>query len=157
MKKLLKFFGLVAVLGMVSSCTNNDSGVEIPKYMSQTKSSEVSIYVEKKTRGCDVNGNMWTAKPAKISVEEAAEVLAYIATCPDACDEMPNYTRYFVQHVGGAHHMYSYTDHNGALHNGINGTAGFENLQILENSGNWQHVYNFNAGKCDNSATNNSS
>lgn len=156
MKNLFKLFGLVAVLGMASSCSNDDSGLEIPQYMSQTKSSEVSIYVNNRTRGCDVNGNMWTNKPAMISAEEVAEVLAYIATCPDACDEMPKYTRYFVQHVGGAHHQYSYRDHNGALHTGINGTAGFENLQILENSGNWQHVYNFNAGKCDNSATNNS-
>ena len=50
---------------------------------------------------------MWTNKPSVISEQEAQEVLAYIATCSDYCDELPNYTRYFIQHVGGAHHKYS--------------------------------------------------
>jgi hypothetical protein len=124
--------------------------------MTEKKSSEVIFIKNKKTRACDVNGNMWTSKPAMVTAQETAEVLAYIATDPDYCDSLPDVTRYFIQHVGGAHHLYSYTDHNGALHTGINGTAGFENLQILENSGYWVHVNNFNAGKCDNSATNNS-
>ena len=155
MGKLAKLFGLIAVLGMFVSCSNDDN-FDVPQYMSKKKSSKVVFVQNQKTRSCNVNGNEWETKPAPVTPEEAAEVLAYIATCPDACDNLPNYTRYFIQHVGGAHHMYSYTDWNGALHTGINGTAGFENLQVLENSGNWQHVYNFNAGKCDNAATNNS-
>lgn len=157
MKNLFKIFGLVAIFGLFAACSSDDDA-NVGKQIAQSlkKSSEVYFIPNVKARGCDVNGNMWESKPAMVTAEEVAEVLAYIATDPDYCDKLPNYTRYFIQHVGGAHHMYSYTDHNGALHTGINGTAGFENLQVLENSGNWQHVYNFNAGKCDNAATNNS-
>lgn len=163
MKELLNLFGFLAIIGMLVSCSNDDTinGITIPEYMSETKSSEVYIIQNAKKRGameygCDVNGNMWTQKPNLVTEQEVEEVLAYIATNPDYCDTLPRYTRYFVQHVGGAHHMYSYTDWNGALHTNINGTAGFENLQILENNGQWIHVNNFNAGKCDNPATNNS-
>lgn len=156
MRNLFTLFGIIAFLGLFSSCNNDDESITIHEYMSEKKSTEVYFIKNYKTRACDVNGNMWSSKPATITAEEAAEVLAYIATDPDYCDSLPNFTRYFIQHVGGAHHMYSYTDWNGALHTGINGTAGFENLQILENNGQWIHVNNFNAGKCDNSATNNS-
>lgn len=135
--------------------------------MSETKDSKIEVYVKgeraqkNKTRsfmeyGCDVNGNMWPQKPKTVTDEEVKEVLAYIANNPNKNVSLPDYTRYFVQHVGGANNMYSYKDWNGALHTGINGTAGFENLQILENTGYWTHVNNFNAGKCDNQATNNS-
>lgn len=157
MKKLFNLLGLIAVVVLFSSCGNDDDALKFPEYMSQKKSTEVRFIRNQKTKACDVNGNMWASKPQLVSAEEAAEVLAYIATDPDYCDELPAYTRYFIQHVGGAHHLYSYVDWNGALHTGINGTAGFENLQVLENNGQWQHVYNFNAGKCDNPATNNSS
>ena len=157
MKNYLKLFGLTVVLGAFTACSSDDESVAGPQYLTQKKSSKVSVYIEKaKTRGCDVNGNMWANKPAPVTAAEVQEVLAYVAANPGATVEWPGYTRYFIQHVGGAHHLYSYTDHNGALHTGINGTAGFENLQVKENSGNWQHVYNFNAGKCDNAATNNS-
>lgn len=161
MKKFLNLFCLIALVGAFSSCSSDDDGLKIPDYMSETKSTEIYFIQNQKTRalteyGCDVNGNMWANKPALVTAAEVADVLAYIATDPDYCDELPNYTRYFIQHVGGANREYSYTDMNGALHTGINGTAGFENLQILENNGQWVHVNNFNAGKCDNSATNNS-
>ena len=162
MKKLLKFFVLVAFVGVFASCSNcDDNNLSFPEYMSEKKSSEVKFIQNYKSRsimeyGCDVNGNMWTTKPALVTEQEVKEVLAYIKTKPDYCDALPNYTRYFIQHVGGAHNLYSYKDWNGAVHNGINGTTGFENLQILENSGQWVHVLNFNTGKCDNSATNNS-
>ena len=157
MNKLLKLFGLIAILGVFSSCSNDYDSLNVPKYMSAKKSTEVRFIKNKKTKACDVNGNMWVTKPAPVTAEEAAEVLAYIATDPDYCDALPPYTRYFIQHVGGANHLYSYVDWNGALHTGINGTTCFDNLQVLENNGQWQHVYNFNAGKCDNAATNNSS
>ena len=156
MKSIIKLFGLMMLVGMFSACSNDSESLNIPEYMSEKKSTEVRFIKNVKTRACDVNGNMWTSMPATVSAQEAAEVLAYIATDPDYCDELPEYTRYFIQHVGGAYHKYSYVDHNGALHNGIDGTAGFDNLQILENSGSWVHVNNFNAGKCDNPATNNS-
>ena len=157
MKKILKLSGLAAILGIFAACSSDDENLSIPQYLTQKQSSKVAIFIEKtKARGCNVNGNQWDFKPAPVTAEEVQEVLHYIANNPGATVEWPGYTRYFIQHVGGAHHLYSYTDHNGALHTGINGTAGFENLQVLENSGNWQHVYNFNAGKCDNAATNNS-
>lgn len=154
---LKRFIKLTLALALFTACnSNDDEHVNYPSYMTQTKSSDIYFIKNTKSRACDVNGNMWTNKPSVISEQEAQEVLAYIATCPDYCDELPNYTRYFIQHVGGAHHKYSYVDHNGAQHNGIDGTSGLENLQVLENSGNWQHVYNFNAGKCHNPQTNNS-
>lgn len=158
MKSLIKLFGLMVMVGMFSACSNDgdSESLDIPKYMSEKKSTEVRFIKNVKTRACDVNGNMWTTMPATVSAQEAAEVLAYIATDPDYCDELPEYTRYFIQHVGGAGNEYSYRDHNGAEHKGINGTTGLNNLQILENSGWWIHVNNFNAGKCDNPATNNS-
>lgn len=161
MKKFLNLFCLIALVGAFSSCSSDDDGLKIPDYMSETKSTEIYFIKNQKTRsfteyGCDVNGNMWANKPATITATEVAEVLAYIASNPDYCDALPNYTRYFIQHVGGAGKSYSYVDWNNALHTGINGTAGFENLQILENNGQWVHVNNFNAGKCDNPATNNS-
>ncbi len=165
MKNLFKFFGLAVIIGAFTACSSDDETLSpAPQYMNNKKKSVVWAGVKNqevalqqtKTRGCDVNGNMWATKPAPVTAEEVQEVLAYVAANPGATVEWPGYTRYFIQHVGGAHHLYSYTDHNGALHTGINGTAGFENLQVKENSGNWQHVYNFNAGKCDNAATNNS-
>lgn len=157
MTKLFKLFGFVAIFSVFASCSNDEEGVNVPSYFTKKKSSKVAVFIDKNiTRACDVNGNMWASKPAPVSSEEATEVLKYIAENSGEYVDWPGYTRYFIQHVGGAHHLYSYTDWNGALHTGINGTAGFENLQVQENSGNWQHVYNFNAGKCDNAATNNS-
>ena len=165
MTNLFKFFSLAVMIGAFTACSSDDETLGVaPQYMSNKKSSVVlasvknqpSAVQQTKTRGCDVNGNQWASKPELVTATEVSEVLHYIANNPNATVEWPGYTRYFIQHVGGAHHLYSYTDHNGALHTGINGTSGFENLQVLENSGNWQHVYNFNAGKCDNAATNNS-
>lgn len=157
MKNIFKFLGAVAMFGIFASCSNEDDNANVPSYLTVKKSSTVTAFIGKsRTRACDVNGNMWESKPSPVTSEEATEVLKYIAENPGNYVEWPGYTRYFIQHVGGAHHLYSYTDWNGALHTGINGTAGFENLQVLENSDNWQHVYNFNAGKCDNAATNNS-
>ena len=169
MKKLLIFFGLFATVTMFASCSNDDkdNGITIPEYMSETKDSKIEVYVKGErifkngTRGqmeygCDVNGNMWAQKPHPVTEQEVNEVLAYIANYPNKNTSLPKYTRYFVQHVGGAHHKYSYIDKNNALHEGIDGTSGFEHLQILENNGQWTHANNFNAGKCNNKDTNNS-
>ncbi len=163
MKKL--FIWSLFLLGLViTSCSSEDFGGDVTNVLDNnvklygTKSSQVSVYagsIQLSTRGCDVNGNMWPSLPAAISDTEVSEVLAYIATNPEGL-QWPGYTYYYVQHVGGANHEYSYTDWNGALHTGINGTSGMEQLQIKENNGYWIHVNNFNAGKCDNAATGNS-
>ena len=141
MTNLFKFFSLAVMIGAFTACSSDDETLGVaPQYMSNKKSSVVlasvknqpSAVQQTKTRGCDVNGNQWASKPELVTATEVSEVLHYIANNPNATVEWPGYTRYFIQHVGGAHHLYSYTDHNGALHTGINGTSGFENLQVLK-------------------------
>lgn len=171
-------------LGM-ASCTSDDieqSGNILSQNAQKygTQSSEVNMYFGGNkiqsnvgTRGCDVNGNMWgDVMPAYPSQEEVDGVLAYIQSKPSAEVAWPGYTYFFVQHITGAHHQYSYTDRNNALHSGIDGTAHLDQLQILEDralnpweidsNGNplswvslYTHVNNFNGGKCDNAATHN--
>ncbi len=163
MKKL--YFILACVIGMMTvACTSDDDfGTEVSLLEKNlatygTKPTTINIYTGQKqitTRGCDVNGNMWPSTPAVPTADEVNAVLIYIASNSDKGVEWPGWTYYYIQHVGGAHHMYSYKDWNGAEHNGIDGSSSQEYLQVLENSGNWQHVYNFNAGKCDNAATGN--
>lgn len=124
-----------------------------------TRSSSVDVNIGGikgfRTRGCDVNGNMWEGLMPNYPTN-VDEVMAYIgAQVNPTSVEWPGWTFFFVQHVDGAHNKYSYTDFNGAPHTGIDGTSSMETMQILEKDGNWQHVYNFNAGKCDNAATHN--
>lgn len=162
MKKF--FFIAVGVIGlMLTACTSEDEatpGSLLEQNITQfgTKSSTIDVYAgaKKMTRGIDVNGNMWPSLPAYPTDEEIAGVLKYVAENPGANVPYPGWTCYYVQHVGGAHHQYSYVDWNGASHTGIDGTASMEYLRVVENDGTLQHVYNFNAGKCDNAATHNS-
>lgn len=107
-------------------------------------------------RSCGVNGNEWTILPSYLPESQVKRVMTLIgngeateAAFPAGC------TEYIIQHVDGAHHMYSYVDWNGAKHDNIDGTASQEFFQVQELNGSWQHVYNFNAGKCDNAATHN--
>lgn len=166
MKKHLFFLSAAAMM-LFSACSQEETvpGQEESQFVQNVnrhgkKSSEVDMNIAgikgftAKTRGCDVNGNTWLSLPEYPSTDEIAGVMEYIASNPGGV-EWPGWTYYYVQHVGGAHHMYSYKDGNGAEHNGIDGTSSQEFFQVLENNGNWQHVYNFNAGKCDNSATHN--
>lgn len=123
------------------------------------RSSAIDVTIGSKkgfvSRGVDLNGNQWLYMPEYPT--NVDEVMTYIGSKTNPTSEQwPGWTFYYVQHVGGAHHMYSYTDWNGAMHDNIDGTASMEHLQILENNGNWIHVGNFNAGKCDNAATHNS-
>lgn len=163
MKKLF-FFAAIAALGL-ASCSSDDVTMGREDVLNEniqsfgTRSSSVDVTIGGKkgfiTRGCDVNGNMWSYLPEYPTSDEIAGVMAYIASNPGGVD-WPGYTFYYIQHVDGAHHMYSYTDWNGAFHGDIDGTKSLEHFEVLENSGNWQHVYNFNRGLCDNSATHNS-
>lgn len=162
----MKHFGLIFALaaGALFTACSEDVVSTAPSGLNvQQKSSEVKVLFGKKditsytTRGCDVNGNIWSFTPEYPTAEEIEGVMAYIASQTNPTSvAWPGYTKYFVQHMGGAHNKYSYTDWNGAKHDNIDGTSSQEFLQVLENSGNWQHVYNFNAGKCDNAATHNS-
>lgn len=163
---LLSAFVAIAAF---SSCSSDDEGM-VPSIQDDalvqnlqrfgTKSSSVDVCVGDRgglalTRGVNVNGNEWDFMPDYPTASEISGVMAYIATNPGGV-EWPGYTYYYVQQVGGAHHQYSYVDFNGASHSGIDGTNSLETLRILEKSGTWQHVYNFNCGKCDNAATHNS-
>lgn len=162
MKKIL--FAAAAFLGMLYSCSGNDDTTpertilnNIAKY--GKRSSTVNVSIGNMTgfmasRGCDVNGNMWEYMPDYPTDAEKKGIMDYIKTNPGGVS-WPGYTFYYIQHVDGAHNMYSYVDWNGTKHDNIDGTASMEFMQVLENSGSWQHVYNFNAGKCDNGATNN--
>lgn len=167
MKNLFFVTALVALV--FCSCTNDveeilppseQDGIVTEKIAKFGKrSSSVDIMIGSKrgfaSRGVDVNGNMWNYMPEYPN--NVNEVMAYIGSLTNPTSvAWPGWTFYYVQHVDGAHHKYSYTDWNGAKHDNIDGTASMEHLQILENSGSWAHVYNFNAGKCDNAATHNS-
>lgn len=159
MKKSL-FIGM-AMIATAAAFTSCEQKPE-PKPQGNTINSHVEYIdpfnrpkYDAPTRACDVNGNQWATKPEIPTAAEVEGVLAYIATQPEAVNFPADCDTFFVQHVGGAHHMYSYKDWNGAWHTNIDGTSTMEQLKIKENSGNWQHVYNFNAGKCENAATNN--
>lgn len=138
------------VAGMLIGCAPKNE-VETPDEQApETINSKVIM------RSCGVNGNQWEILPEYPTEAEITKVMALIgenkaeeASFPEGC------TEYIIQHLAGAHHMYSYQDWNGAWHNNIDGTASQEFFQVKELSGNWQHVYNFNAGKCDNAATHN--
>lgn len=170
MKTRNLLLGAFAALAAFSSCSSEEENLKPANdniYVQNinrfgTKSSSVKINVGSVqgfnlTRGVDVNGNMWSFMPEYPTSEEVAGVMAYISgqTNPTSV-ALPGYTYYYVQHVGGAHKQYGYADMNGAWHGNIDGTSSMEHLQIKENSGTWQHVYNFNGGKCDNGATHNS-
>lgn len=166
MKKLFFFAAAIAAVFALGSCNseeefsqNRDDVLNQNVTSYGTRSTGVNVNIGSvqgfRTRGIDVNGNMWDFMPEYPTEEEKAGVMAYIKTNPGGVD-WPGYTFYYIQHVDGAHNKYSYQDWNGAWHNDIDGTASMEHLQILENDGEWQHVYNFNAGKCDNAATHNS-
>lgn len=184
-KNLLGLVSLCTLTAGLVACSTDDfdsaqSGVlkeNIQKY--GTRSTEVDMYLGKvkveqpTTRGCDVNGNMWgDAMPDYPTDEETAGVLAYIQQTPGANVAWPGYTYFFVQHVTGAHHQYSYTDWNNSVHNGIDGTSHLDQLQIEEDRAynpwelkadgtpqDWAslytHVNNFNNGQCNNAATHN--
>lgn len=163
--KNLFYFAAFAALALCSCTSEDDFAMDkqdvLENYVNSfgKRSSSVDVTIGSKkgflSRGVDVNGNMWTYMPEyPVNVDE---VMAYIGSQVNPTSvAWPGWTFYYVQHVGGAHHMYSYKDWNGAMHDNIDGTASMEHLQILENNGQWQHVYNFNAGKCDNEATHNS-
>lgn len=164
MKKFL-FFAAIAALTL-SSCTSEDDFAQTKQEVLQNNvsafgkhSSSVDVTIGSMkgfmSRGVDVNGNQWSYMPEYPT--NVADVMDYIGSQTNPTSvEWPGWTFYYVQHVDGAHHKYSYKDWNGAMHDNIDGTASMEHLQILENSGEWAHVYNFNAGKCDNEATHNS-
>lgn len=162
--ELLGMLSLTALsLGMVScssediETTGNILTENAQKY--GTHSSEVNLYFGGNkivgTRGCDVNGNMWgdDIMPKYPTKEEEDGILEYVRKNPGASVVWPGYTCYFVQHVISAHNKYSYKDCNNALHDNIDGSTHLNELQIKENNGNYTHVNNFNAGKCDNAAT----
>lgn len=160
MKKF--FFIAVGVIGlMLTACTSEDEatpGSLLEQNITQfgTKSSTIDVYAgakNVKTRGCDVNGNMWPNALPIPTDEEKAAVLEYIKNNPDANVAWPGYTYFYIQDVAGAHNKYSYVDRNGAEHNDIDGTNRMELLQIKELDGNWIHVNNFNWGQCVNAAT----
>lgn len=165
--KNLFYFAAVAAAMVFSSCNTEDEIVpekqdilaeNVASFGKRSSSVDVTIGSKKgfMSRGCDVNGNMWSYLPEYPSSTEISEVMAYIGSQVNPTSETwPGWTFYYVQHVDGAHHKYSYKDWNGAMHDNIDGTASMEHLQILENSGSWAHAYNFNAGKCDNAATHN--
>jgi len=159
LKKCLYLFAAVATTLGVVSCSN-DSALEdnVIGVQKQKKNSEVKVYSTDNvalwgTRGADVNSNQWAFKPEIPSQSEVEGVMAYIATKPEGV-QWPGYTSYFVQHVGGSHTTYSYLDRNNASHS-MDGTQSMEQLTIFEVDGTKMHVNNFNAGKCDNSASNN--
>ncbi|MBQ0057501.1 MAG: hypothetical protein KBT20_07585 [Bacteroidales bacterium] len=169
MKKFFYYSVAAAIAFTLGSCSDDEDPVIVNPLVQNvqafgTRSTGIDVTIGNVegfaavTRGCDVNGNMWPELPAVPSAEEVAGVMEYIKNNSDKNIDVTswNWTYYYVQHVGGAHNKYSYTDWNGAKHDNIDGTSSMEFLQILEFSGNWQHVYNFNAGKCDNGATNNS-
>lgn len=164
------YFYLAAIAAAIvfSSCSSEDElepnkqsilAENISSFGKHSSTVDVTIGSKKGfiARGVDVNGNMWQFMPEYPTSEEITEVMAYISNQVNPTSvTWPGWTFYYVQHVDGAHHKYSYKDWNGAMHDNIDGTASMEHLQILENSGSWAHAYNFNAGKCDNSATHNS-
>lgn len=187
-RKFYGIFSLCAALAVgMASCSSEDAEpttadvvkANIQKY--GTRSSDVSLYLGKVnvnqqrniTRAVDVNGNMWgDLMPAYPTEEEAAGVLEYIQKNPGAKVAWPGYTYYYVQHVTGAHHKYSYTDRNNAPHNDIDGTSHLDKLEIEEDIelNSWEidsngkpydwvnlytHVNNFNSGQCNNAATHN--
>lgn len=150
----LAWIAAIVAATTFTACNNNE-----PTPAERTINSEVE-YIDPMMhapllRACDVNGNTWASIPDYPTDEEVAGVLAYIASQPEAITWPEGCVKYYVQHVGGAHHMYSYKDWNGAWHTNIDGTASMEQLKIKEQDGKWQHVYNFNGGKCDNAATHN--
>lgn len=160
-----KLFGIAAVIAMAFCSCSSDDSIYPPIEKVKTRSSSLEILVgnmrgfQTTTRGCDVAGNMWSNVPDYPTDKEKADVMAYIAANSDKNIEVTawNWQYYFIQHVDGAHRKYEYEDWNHSWHRDIDGTASMEFMQVMEYSGNWQHVYNFNAGKCDNSATHNCS
>lgn len=164
---LLASFGALAVAMTFIACSNDNVANTNPVATdpvqvnyAPAKASKIQITSGEHllasagvtSRGCDVNHNEWDSIPAYPTEAEKAGILAYLATKPEGV-EWPGYTTYLIQHVTGAHHMYSYKDMNGALHENIDGTSSMEQLQILENSGNYLHTNNFNAGKGNNNAS----
>lgn len=149
-----KYIAMACVGAMVactwSACTSREGQEPVELGKTETINSKVI------TRSCNVNGNEWAILPAYPTAEEVEHVMtvignntATVVNFPEGC------TEYIIQHLGGAHHKYSYTDWNGAKHDNIDGTSSQEFFQVMELNDQWQHVYNFNAGKCDNAATHN--
>lgn len=132
--------------GLMASCTPEEPK-EAP---TDTINSQVIM------RSCGVDGNNWAILPDYPTTEEVSTVLAMIGNNTAAVVDFPEgCTNYIVQHIGGAHHMYSYEDMNHAMHTNIDGTASQEIFSIQELDGNWVALNNFNGGKCDNAATHN--
>lgn len=139
------YAGLIALSFLVACTPQNGMEPE-----TDTINSKVVM------RSCNVNGNTWEILPEYPSAEEIARVMALIGSNEAVEAEFPaGCTEYIIQHVGGAHHMYSYEDFNHAMHTNIDGTSSQELFSIKEQDGNWVGVSNFNGGKCDNSATHN--
>lgn len=173
--KCLYFVSAIAATMCAVSCTESALEDNVIGVQPQKKNSDVKVYSTDNvagigTRGTNVNGNEWTYKPEIPSQEEIDGVMAYIATKPEGV-QWPGYKTYFIQQVGGSHTMYSYVDFNGASHS-MDGTQSMETLSVVEDrelfdwekvgveqgwhSGvAYQHVNNFNAGTCNNPATNN--
>ncbi len=148
MKKFL-YLSILAAAVLTTACQSNNNP--------QDPAQEETINSKVVMRSCNVNGNEWEIMPEYPTDTEKQKVMETIGSqvnptsvaWPNGC------TEYFIQHVDGAHHMYEYQDWNGAWHRNIDGTSSQEFFQVLELNNNWQHVYNFNAGKCDNAATHN--
>lgn len=174
MKKSFLFSAIAMCMALVSCSSDDDlgnGGNGIDPTIQETIAANVKTYGKKSStmtvfagskdisntgRGCNVEGNLWPSVPEIPSQDEVNGVLEYIKNNPDANVDAPNYTYYYIQHVGGAHNRYSYTDNNGALHeNEIDGTQSMELLMVKELDGTWIHVNNFNYGNCNNSVTGN--
>lgn len=139
----------MVLAGLLAGC-KSEQAPDQPQEEVATISSKVIM------RSCNVNGNEWAVLPDYPTEAEVAKVMeqignntATVASFPEGC------TEYIIQHVGGAHKKYSYVDYNGAKHDNIDGTSSQEFFRVQELDGTWQHVLNFNAGKCDNAATHN--
>lgn len=105
-------------------------------------------------RSASTNSNQWEMIPDYPTQEEIDKVMALIGSGEATVVDFPaGCTEYIVQHLSGAHHMYSYKDNNGAVHSNIDGTASQEFFEIKELDGNWAHLNNFNCGKGNNEAT----
>lgn len=168
--KSLKTLCAIALGMLMTACSSDDnagSQILTPQASLLTqnyalygsKNSEVTMAAGKTvmaTRGCDVNGNMWTFMPEYMTDAEIAHVLEVIGgqKNPESV-EFPPYTTFYVQHVGANIHAYDYEDYNHAPHTIANGNAAMELLQIQQSDDTWQHALNFNAGKCENAATHN--
>jgi hypothetical protein len=130
--------GFVSCSNDETETTDNILAENIQKF--GTRSSEVNLYFGSnkiasthQTRSCDVNANMWgDIIPDYPTQDEVNGVLAHVQNGGQEV-EWPGYTYYFVQHVTGAHHKYSYTDRNNYTHSDIDGTAHLDYFKIEEN------------------------